>query len=266
MLRLYLILAFMAYNGYAPAQTVRARTDCFNTGAYHETFTDALSAGSNPAALAFCRAFTAGAYSGRKFMLNGLQHFIIAAAVPVAKDGIGLQAEHFKTPGYRQTVIALGYAKKLGPVIIGARFHYNSIIIPVYGKTGNLDIEAGSNWRLTDDLRLGMCVYLPAGNTWKSAYRYRAGIGYAVSPQLLFVIEAGREENRPVNIHSGIYYKPTTRWLFQLGVISAGAQPYACTAFQWGTLRIAFSVTYSMQLGPAPGMAVLHSPSQNSTP
>jgi hypothetical protein len=258
--RLYLILLFIIYNEETSAQVVRSRVDIFNAGAYHEQFTEALAASTHPAALAFCRSFTAGIYGGCRFMLPGVRHFILSAAMPVASDGAGIQVDHFSAPAYKHTTIGIGYAKKLGWATIGARFHYNNIIIPGYSKFSSLDVEAGSNCRLTEQLRLGMFVYIPAGDKWKSAHRYRMGLGYKVSDQLLLVLEAGKDEEKPANIHVSLYYRPTPRWLLQAGINTAGAQPYFCSGFQWEHWRILVTVIHSLQLGPSPGMALIFPP------
>jgi hypothetical protein len=124
----------------------------------------------------------------------------------------------------------------------------------------SLDVEAGTNCRLTDQLRMSMCVYMPAGNKWRSAYRYRMGLGYKVSDQLLLVMEAGKEEDKPAGIHVGVFYRPTPRWVLQTGINTADAQPYLCSGFQMGHWRMLVTVIHSMQLGPSPGMAVILPP------
>ncbi|HEX6180239.1 MAG TPA: hypothetical protein VFZ47_03290 [Chitinophagaceae bacterium] len=262
--RLYLILLFIIYNEEISAQVVRPGIDIFNAGAYYESFTDALTAATQPAALAFCRSFTAGIYGENRFLLQGVQHFMISAVLPVANDGAGVQVCHFKTPAYSHTSAGMGYAKTLGWAILGIRFHYNNIIVPGYSPVNGLDVEAGSNCRLTDQLRLGMCVYLPAGNKWRSAYRYLMGLGYKISDQLLMVLETGKEENKPAGVHVGIYYRPTQRWTLQLGINTANAQPYLCTGFQSGNWRILVTVIHSVQLGPSPGLALILPPTTGS--
>ncbi len=258
--RLYLILLFIIYIIDAPAQVVRPPIDIFNAGAYHEQFTDGLSVATHPAALAFCTSFTAGMYGERRFMLQELKHFILSAAIPVANDGLGVQVDHFSGPSYKHSTLGAGYAKNLGWAIIGVRFHYNYIIVSGYDKMSGLDVEAGTNCRLTDQLRMGMCVYIPAGGNWRSAYRYRMGLGYKISGQLLVVMETGKEEDKPAGIHAAVYYSPTPRWVLQLGINTAAAQPYLCSGFQWGHWRILVTVIYSMQLGPSPGVAVILPP------
>ena len=241
------------------AQVVRARVDGFHTGSYHEQFADALSTAANPASLAFCRSFTAGVFAESKFLLNTVRHFIAAIGVPVGKDGAGFQLDHLTATGYSRSAIAVGYAKRLGQVIIGARFHYDHINIPGYGTSGSMSVETGSNWSITDNIKLAMCIYLPAGGG-KTAYQYRSGIGFKLSGQLLIVMEAGREEDRPVNIHAGLYYRPTPQWMLQIGITTANAQPYMSSGFQLGDLRVLVMACYSFPLGASPGLAVMYIP------
>lgn len=234
--------------------------DCFNPGAYHPRFADALAAASNPAALALCSSFSAGIYGARKFMLAEVQHFLLAAAMPLGKDGLGVQVDHFAAPAYVQTSVGIGYAKKLGDVLVGTRFQYITTQVQGYGKFSGLDVEAGTNWRLTDQLRVNMSVYLPAAGAWKSAYRYRMGIGYKVSDHVLLVLEAFKEEHKPSAIHIGIYYQPASQWLLQMGMVTGGTQLYAGAGFQWHAWRILVNVIHSQLLGPSPGLAVILPP------
>ena len=261
MCRLYLILLLsIIYCEQAYSQIVRSRVDFFNSGAYDEQFTDALAVTTNPAALVFCRSFTSGVYGERKFLLQELQHMVFSVALPVANDGIGVQAAHLSSPTYKHTTAGLGYAQKLGRAIIGVRFHFNNMVVPGYTKSNNIDIEAGTHFRLTDQLRMAMCVYFPAAGNRRAAYRYRMGIGYKVSEQVLMVFEAGKDEGKPMNIHAGVYYRPTPRWMMQVGINTSGSQPYLCSGFQVGSWRILVTVIHSLQLGPTPGLALLFPP------
>ncbi|HYF31378.1 MAG TPA: hypothetical protein VD993_09700 [Chitinophagaceae bacterium] len=258
-------MSFIFFAVYLPAQTVRARVDCFSTGSYHERFTDVFSTTANPAALVYARPFTAGVYAGRRF-LNTVRHFILAAAIPAGKDGLGIQADHITAPSYAQSAVGLGYAKTLGQAAIGARFHYHRIMVAAYGSIAGMAVEAGSNWHITDDIRVAMCIYLPAGGKVKPAYYYRGGMAWAIADQLLLMLEASKEENRRVNIHAGIYYRPTPRITLQSGITTGNAQPYVAAWLQWNQLRVLVSVIYSMQLGGVPGIAVIYAPPAIITP
>lgn len=253
----YLILWLLLLLKHAQAQTVAAIPVPAAAGTYSRLFTDAFSIAHNPAALASFEMFNAGIYSDRKYMLPEIKHGFFAAGMPLKGGGIGVQLNCFKAGAYTQSDIGIGYAKRLGQVHLGMKFSYHKLTVQGYGSAGNVVIDIGSIWRVTDDLYAGVNIYNPAGAK-KLSSAYTAALGYQVSAQVLLSTEIIKEENKPPNIIMAMLYEPAARVLLQAGIATATAQPYLSIAFQTGRYRLLFSVSYHSQLGFSPALGLLY--------
>jgi hypothetical protein len=258
-LKPYLILLQVLLLRHVHAQPVAAIPVPASPGAYSRLFTDAFSIAHNPAALASIEMFTAGVYSERRFMLPDVTYGFLAIALPLSKDGAGMQVNYLRAGAYTQSEIGIAYAKKLGQVDLGVKFSYHKLAVQGYGSEGNLIADIGSSWHITDNLHAGVNLYNPVGAKSLS-YVYTAGLGYEVSKQVLLSTEIIKEENKPPNIFMAVHYEPAARVLLQAGIATATAQPYLSMGFQLSSCRIVLSVNYHSQLGFSPALALMYKP------
>jgi hypothetical protein len=244
---------------------------CFHPGTYSKKFTDAISVAGNPATLLSANAFTAGAYTERRFMLEALQLSALLAAFPLLNGGAGIHLNTSGAGAYMQSEAGLAYAKKLGKAGIGVRFSYYSMAVGGYGRQGTFLIDIGSIWQLTDNVHAGLALYNPVGgrlgrNGEKVAYSYKAGLGYELSDQLLLAVESNKTEDKPIDIRCALHYEPARNCLLQFGIATANARPFAAVGLQWNKWRIYMNVSYHARLGFSPAFALVYASPKHEKP
>jgi hypothetical protein len=262
-LRFCLILLFITtLSCCATAQAARFAPN-FHPGTYSKQFADVLAAASNPAALTYIKAFTAGACTERRFMLQALQSGMVSAAFPLFRNNVaGIHLHHSGGGAFVQSEAGLAYAKDLGKASLGIRFSYYSTAVQGYGKANAFLVDVGSAWQLTDHVQAGLALCSPAGGKLgghgeKVAYKYTAGLGWELSPQLLLAAECSKTEDKPIDIRCALQYAPTRSCMLQFGIATANAKPFAAVSLQWNQWRIYMNVSYHARLGFSPAFALL---------
>lgn len=237
-------------------QMLRPTTAVFNP--FEE---NAFSAAANPSMPASLKKFTIGIYNERRYLINGLDNYLLSAALPVKHGGLGVSIKYFSAGALRQSEAGIAYAKKLGQVDIGAQFNYHTLSIVGYGKAATVVVDAGTLWRITDQLQIVVAIYNISGarlNKMKEklAYETRCAFGYEVSTQLLLLLEITKHENKPVNVRAGLQYNPAPAIIIYAGIEAATAQPYGAFSWQWNHYRVLMSVRFHRQLGITPGLGL----------
>jgi hypothetical protein len=200
-------------------------------------------------------------YSERRYLLKELNSYLLSAALPLKHGALGFSVKYFSAGAFRQSETGIAYAKKLGQVDIGAQFSYHTLSITGYGKAGTILIDAGTVWRITDQLQLMAGIRNPAGAGLNKmnetiAYETNCALGYKVSGQLLLLLEVAKQENKPVNIKAGLQYSPAPAIIIYTGIETATAQPYGAFSLQWNNYRVLMSVRFHQQLGTTPGLGL----------
>jgi hypothetical protein len=255
-LKTYFILPLFILGRCAVAQPVSPLPVPAFTTTYSVKFSDAFSIINNPASLVAYRSFTAGIYAHRRFMLPEPVQYLIAAGYPLVNAGIGMQLNYLRSGAYRQSELAIAYAKRLGKVDLGARFNYHSVSVAGYGSANAVVIDVGSIWHLTDDLHAGMHAYNPVNSNL--SYRYSAGLGYEVSGQVLLTAQVIKTEDKPPGINAGLHYQPVEKLVMQAGIATATAEPFIAAGYQVKCWRLLVSVSYHAQLGCSPALMFIY--------
>jgi hypothetical protein len=222
---------------------------------------DAFGASANPSLSASLKKFAIGMYSERRYLIKGLDNYLLSAALPLKHGGIGFSIKHLSSGAFRQSEAGIAYAKKLGQVDIGAQFNYHALSITGYGKASTMVIDVGTTWRITEQLQIAGGFYNVAGAGLNNmndalAYETKCAFGYKVSTQLLLLLEVAKQENKPVNIKAGLRYTPANAVIIYGGVAAATAQPYGACSFQWNSYRVLIAVRLHQQLGITPGLGL----------
>lgn len=233
------------------------------TEAFNPFEADAFSVAANPSLSASLKKFTIGIYNERRYLIKGLDNYLLSAALPLKHGGLALSVKHFSSGAFRQSEAAIAYAKNLGQVDIGAQFNYHTLSIDGYGNASAIVIDAGTVWRITDQLQVVAGIYNASGARLdkmneKLAYETTCAFGYKVSAQLFLLLEITKQENKPVNIRTGLQYNPANDIIIYAGMEAATGQPYGAFSFQWKHYRLLMSVRFHQQLGITPGLGLLY--------
>ena len=235
--------------------------------AYSTQFADAFCFRSNSAALAGTRHFSAGIFSERRFLLQDLSSYSLAAALPTATGNFGFQGNYFGGQLYHESSLGLGYGRNLGSrIAIGMQVHYLSMSAAGYGNSSALTFDVGTLWHLTDAVQAGMHVYNPVGMKMgrkgeeKIPAIYSAGLGYDVSPEFFIGAEVQKSEDQPVNVIAGLQYVFTDKLIARGGLQSAGSVYYLGVGVLFKILRLDLTSSFHPYLGVTPGLLLMYSP------
>ena len=251
--------------GHSPvlAQSLRYPVELPYTAlsAYSHVESDPFSFSSNQAALAGVKQPMIGVFGERRFMLDVTGTYRLAAVIPTQQGGFGLQVDHAGFSNFSENRIGLAYGRRLGSALdLGIQFNYYGYRIPVYGNASACYVEGGAIFHYSERLEAGIHVYNPVGGKLfsapdeKLAAVYSAGLGYDISPDLFMGIEMVKEEDRPLNVVSGIQYRFADVFFARAGLVSETGSLFAGVGAGWNKLRLDLSASYHPLLGLSPGI------------
>lgn len=215
--------------------------------------------------------FTAGVYGERRFLLNELNNYSFAAAIPAKSGNFGLKALYSGFSDYNETQLGLAYARNLGSKIdIGAQFNYYGIRISGYGNASAIGFELGTVLHITERIHTGLHVSNPVGGKFgkdqqeKLSSIYSIGLGYDASEKFFVSAEIEKEEDRPVNINAGFQYRFIPQLMIRAGVSSATSSVWGGVGLSWNAIRLDVTTSYHPDLGITPGLLILYNFKKNN--
>ena len=233
-------------------------------GAYSKQGPDPFSFTVNQAALAPVKHIGFALYSERRFLLTALSAYRFAAILPTSMGNFGVQLDYAGFKNFNENKIGLAYARSLGPVVdLGIQFNYYGYRVPAYGSASAIFFEAGAIIHFTEKLHGGITIYNPMGGKLgknseeKLASAYTFGFGYDVSVNFLVTGEVIKEEDKPVNVITGVQYHFTNRFFARAGISSESGSVFAGAGVGWNNLRLDVSASYHPQLGFSPGILIM---------
>jgi len=262
---LFIILAIGSLS--AAAQTARRPLSSAYTrlGAYSFHHSDIFSSAGNQAALAAIKKPTAGVFGEKRFLVNELSFYQLAAAVPASSGSFGINATYYGFSDYNEMNAGLAYGRNLGDKVrIGAQFNYYAIRISGYGSSSTVIAEAGAVFKLTEKLFSGIHVFNPAGGKFgknqeeKLASVYTVGFGYEVSENIFASAEIEKQEDQPVNVNAGFQYKIWPRLLTRAGISTAASTFYFGLGVPVKKMRIDVTAVFHQRLGVTPGLLLIY--------
>lgn len=220
-----------------------------------------LSFTGNQAALAQQKSAGAGMYGERRFMLAETSRYTAGVSVPTRLGNVAVQMNYAGFKNFNELSIGLAYARRLGSVVdVGIQFNYYGYRMPAYGNASAIYAEIGTILHVTGQLQAGVHVYNPVGGrigkdkTEKLASAYTFGLGYDASDQFFIAAEIIKEEDKPVNVISGLEYHLAKRFFIKAGFLAETATVYAGAGIAWKNLRLDISAAYHPKLGFSPGI------------
>lgn len=215
----------------------------------------------NTAALAEQQSFSAGLFSERRFLQQELSQYQLALCLPTRLGNFGFRGDYFGQALYNETAAGLAYARKLGSKIsVGVQFNYYGVNAGAYGNASGINAEAGVLIHLSENFRMGVQAYNPAGaklgknEEERLPAIYSLGFGYDVSGQIFFTGFVEKMEDRPVSVLAGLHYYFDKRLFASLGVNSQPATYTAGFGVQLKTFQLTALATLHQHLGLTPGL------------
>lgn len=229
------------------------------------TFTDINSAFSNQAGLAFLEELSFTAYGERRFLADGLNSFLFAAAYPMEKVGtMGLSINYFGFGAYNEQKIGLAYSRKLAKNFsLGAQFDYLGTRIPEYGTAASFTFEVGLLAKISKQVTLAAHTYNPINSKVAGLDRLpnlvKIGVGYSPSEKVTLTGELQKDiYDFPFVGKIGVEYRPVKALAIRAGF--AANQP-TIASFGLGLylqqgLQIDMAASYHQILGMTPSVSI----------
>jgi hypothetical protein len=268
MLKKGLLLPVLLLQLVGGAQTFRTPVGVAYTSltAYSGHFSDAFSFGGNLGALGAKQQFAAGVYSEKRFLLKELGTYSASFVLPASSGNFGFRGDYAGGPLYNESSLGLAYARSLGSkVALGLQFNYLLLGAAGYGNASALNVDAGVIVHLSPQLNAGLQVYNPIGTSWgrEGSERlpavYSAGIGYDVSSQLFFGLDAEKAKGQSVSINAGMHYTVTEKLIARAGIRTATSLYYLGFGVQLKHFRVDVTASVHPYLGTTPGLLLLYS-------
>ena len=233
-------------------------------GTYSAGFADVFSFTVNQASLAKMKNTSVGLFNEKKFLLPGLDNYLVAAGIVTSPGNFGIKMNYAGSGPYNEMQLGLAHARKLGKNMeAGVQFNYSNIHIAGYGTSSIIGFEIGSLFQVTRVLHAGIHVANPAGGKFGKNRReklpsvYRMGLAYEPSGIVLINAEIVKEEDQPVNINTGVVYRVIPQLLISAGIMTMTSSPWISFGFLWKAYRMGLSASYHPQLGFCPGLSLV---------
>lgn len=265
---LFITIAQLAINHcMAQESQTPAGASFIGLGAYSQQFNDVFAQHSSTAALGMQKKIAAGVFGERRFMLNEMNSYLLAATVPTGSGTFGLMVSRFGFSGFNETEAGLGYGRLLAKKLaVGGRINYFNRQVPGYGSVAVVNGEAGILLYVTPKCAAGAHVYNPVAATFgmekeeRLASVYRFGLGYDVSKAVFLVMEIRKKENEPVTITSAVQYHFEEKFFARLGITSGAPGVFAGAGWLIGKqFRLTVFTAHRRPLGFTPGITLQYS-------
>ncbi len=226
--------------------------------------TTAFSASHNQAALASQKGFAGGINGERRFLLQQLPFYQMAASLPTTSGNFGVNADLAGDASFRHLRFGLAYGRSLGEwVSIGAQFNYRNIQSAGYGSAGAVDFETGIIVHLTENLHTGFHVANPTRSQYNKGTEERlptvftSGLGYQPNEQFLLAAELEKVEGNPIAVHIGALCRVDKALVARLGFSAPIGTYYLGAGVAFGSFRIDLTASLHPQLGLTPGIQII---------
>jgi len=227
-------------------------------------FDDINAAYSNQAGLAFINDVSFSSYGERRFLAEGLNSYLFAAALPFDKIGtFGLAINYFGFSDYNEQKIGLNYARKLAKNFsLGVQLDYLGTRIPNYGVAHSVTVELGLLAKLNEKVSLGAHVYNPVnakiGPNDRLPTLLSLGMSFEPSKKVFLSAQLDKDiYNHPFVGRFGMEYRPIDALYIRAGVSAAAlAQASFGIGVNLAQLKIDFATSYHQVLGFTPAFSL----------
>jgi hypothetical protein len=257
-------LCFIA-KGQVAVQPVAARY--LNLAAYSRLHNDAFGGRANAASLASLKQGGIGVYGERRFFLDQLNLYNMAAALPTGSGTFGLSGSYFGFSQSNQTQASLSYGRKVAETVnVGASFHYHALSqAGIYGSSSAITGSLGIMMYLSDKIAAGINAFNPFRASWNKSNneerlptRYTFGMGYDASENFYMSVELEKEENIPLNVNLGMHYQVIPQFFVRGGIATQTSSYFAGLGLDLLHFRLDIATSFHPQLGLSPGVLIMY--------
>jgi len=231
----------------------------------------AFSAVENPAGLAELEAYTLGISAQNHYLLEGLNSFTLAAALPVKSSTFGVGLQYHGFDAYTEMKAGLAYGRKLlDNLTIGGEIHAYYLNIANYGSNAFVNFELGIQANLTKQLLIGAHLKNPIkinvteDNQLPVPTTISAGLKYTASAKAQVMVEAEKIVNRDAIFKAGLHYRFNQTFALLMGINTEPAVFSTGISWQIQNFEVVVGSTYHTILGYSPVVGLNLLPNSNN--
>lgn len=235
-----------------------------SSGQYSPEVNDPFTSVFDPATLPYLKGFAAGMYSEKRYMTEGLNLLVMAAAFGGRNNGASLLMQQFGNPDYNEQEIGVGYGKSLGKISIGALFHLQRFT--VRGLPGRQVLQFGmsSIWHVSEKVYTAIRILNPGIFYSNNTERIHPpsiismGAGMQASSKVYLGLETRKEEDHPLQMLFSLRFQFAEKFFSRFCWSTINNQPFFSTGWKWKDFRIEAGCSYHLALGPSPSLIFIY--------
>lgn len=274
MTRLYWIAVFFVCLKKTHAQVATQPVAARYLGlvAYSRMHNDAFGGKANAASLASLTTGSIGAYGEKRFQVDQLNMYSMAAALPTKSGNFGFNGSYYGFSQSNQTQATIAYGRKIVETVqIGASFHYHSINqAGIYGSSSAITGSLGILLHLSEKISAGVNAFNPFRAPWSKSNneerlpaRYTFGMGYDASDNFYLSVELEKEEGIPLNVNLGMHYQLVKQLFVRGGIATQTSSYFAGLGLGLAHFRFDIATSFHPQLGLSPGVLLMYNFGKN---
>ena len=195
----------------------------------------------------------------RLYGLPSLARYRMAALAPLGEGRVSGLGSFSGDGAFQRFTLAAGYARRLGELAAGIRFHYLHWKAGAYGAASTLSAEIGLLLQATPDLHVGFNLLHPVALRWgKSEERLArvvsAGMGWNLSAQVTTGFTIQKTEGDRADLECLVQYRPLDRVAVRLGVNTATSGLAIGASLHWNAWRLVLDLAWHPRLGNSPSL------------
>lgn len=257
---LFLLLIFV-YNT-APAQ-VNPGSRFRSLASAGVALQDVWSLQHNQAGLAGLKNPTAAIGYEQRYLDQDVSTQSALFAYPSKNNVFGISFQRYGFSAYNEQQVSFALARSFGNSIYAALdFNFHQVNIPNYGSAQTFSVEAGLQYRATDNLWLGAHVANPTRNGYNTSVdavvpvSLQFGASYRFSDKVLIASSIEKTLNENTDLRTGLEYNIIS-WLALRGGISANPfGQYVGFGLNHQHFRIDVAASSHPVLGYSPQIAI----------
>jgi hypothetical protein len=186
-------------------------------------FRDIHSLFSNQAGLAQLENPAVSVFGQQRFLIEDLQQFAFAAALPTNSGTLGLNIQHFGSKLYNEQKIGLAYGRKLmDKLSIGAQFDILRTSIAEFGNSTRFTFELGLQSQISEQISFAAHLFNPLRQETveNELMPTVLTLGGAYRPNDLtsVFLELEKDVSRPLIVKTGIEYRIVEALILRTGI------------------------------------------------
>jgi hypothetical protein len=224
---------------------------------------DVWSMQQNQAGLAATKKITIAVAFEKPFAGYELSTQSAILALPVKNNVFGLSFQRYGFASYSEQRTALAYSRNFGDRLYAAlNFNYHILKINGYGSAQTYSVEAGLQYRLTDQFFIGAHLANPNQSTYPQEVssiipgRFQFGASYLLGDKVLLAVAAEKYFHHELDIRSGLEYQIVELLALRGGFSANPFKQYAGFGLNYQHLKMDVAVAAHPVLGYSPQIAL----------